>query len=129
MKCLSRQDIEAIATRVVNAYYKLPELQGEPIYRIDPELLLQSLLGLSVDYHHLSPDNSIPGLTSATPFGVEIYEDDDTQAIYYLDGSTYRTNRKGFIYRCHSTRTVQFYNHPRRQPSDIQNALSKRIRR
>jgi spore coat polysaccharide biosynthesis predicted glycosyltransferase SpsG len=59
LKCLSRQNIETIAARVVNAYYQLPELQGKPIHRIDPELLLTDLLGLSIDYQHLSLDSSI----------------------------------------------------------------------
>ncbi len=88
MKCLSRQDIEAIAARVVNAYIRLPELQGKPLYRIEPERLLQNVLGLNIDYHHLSMDNSVLGLTSVTALGVEVYENDDTPIIYYLDGKT-----------------------------------------
>lgn len=36
---LSRNDLEALASRVVRAYMKLPELQGQAIYCIDPELL------------------------------------------------------------------------------------------
>lgn len=88
MKCLSRQNIETIAARVVNAYYQLPELQGKPIHRIDPELLLTDLLGLSIDYQHLSLDSSILGLTSVTPFGIEVFGEDDSEAIYFLDGKT-----------------------------------------
>ena len=34
MKHLSRKEIEAIAARVVTAYKKLPELEGQPIYSI-----------------------------------------------------------------------------------------------
>ncbi|NCD03995.1 MAG: ImmA/IrrE family metallo-endopeptidase [Clostridia bacterium] len=88
MKCLSRQDIEAIATRVVTAYYRLPELQGQPIHRIDPELLLTKVLGLSIEYCHLSRDNSILGATSASEMGIEVYDNDDNEAIYFLDGKT-----------------------------------------
>ena len=88
MKCLSRQDIEAIATRVVNAYYRLPELQGQPIHRIDPELLLTKVLGLNIEYYHLSLDNSILGATSASEMGIEVYDNADNEAIYFLDGNT-----------------------------------------
>lgn len=88
MKCLSRQDIEAIATRIVNAYYRLPELQGQPIYRIDPELLLTKVLGLNIEYYHLSRDNSILGATSASEMGIEVFDNDDNEAIYFLDGKT-----------------------------------------
>lgn len=93
MKCLSRQDIEAIATRVVNAYSRLPELQGKPIYRIDPELLLKRVLGLNIEYLHLSRDNSILGVTSVSEMGVEVFENDDTEAFYYLDGKTVLVER------------------------------------
>ncbi len=41
MKHLSRKEIEAIAARVVTAYKKLPELEGQAIYRIEPELLIR----------------------------------------------------------------------------------------
>ena len=88
MKCLSRQDIEAIATRVVTAYYKLPELQGQQIHRIDPELLLTKVLGLNIEYYHLSRDNSILGATSASEMGIEVFDNDDNEAIYFLDGKT-----------------------------------------
>lgn len=88
MKCLSRQDIEAIATRVVTAYYKLPELQGQQIHRIDPELLLTKVLGLNIEYYHLSRDNSILGATSASEMGIEVFDNDDNEAIYLLDGKT-----------------------------------------
>lgn len=49
MKHLSRKEIEAIAARVVTAYKKLPELEGQAIYRIEPELLIRNLLGLNIN--------------------------------------------------------------------------------
>lgn len=88
MKHLSRKDIEGIALRIVEAYRKLPEISGQNFYRVDPVILCESLLELSVDYMHLSLDGSILGMTSFTELGVEVFEDDDADAYYYLDGKT-----------------------------------------
>lgn len=88
MKQLSRKDIEAIAERVVQAYMKLPELQGQNIQRIEPVLLCEELLNLNIDFVRLSLDGSLLGLTSFTELGIEVYAPDDSEAIYYLDGKT-----------------------------------------
>lgn len=88
MKHLSRKDIEGISLRIVDAYKKLPELAGQRIYRIDPVLLSESLLHLNIDYMHLSPDGSILGMTSFTELEVEVFENDDADAYYFLDGKT-----------------------------------------
>lgn len=64
MKHLSRFDIEAIADKYVQAYMALPDVRNTQIYRIDPELLLEKVLGLNVEYQHLSYDGSILGMTS-----------------------------------------------------------------
>lgn len=70
MKHLSRFDIEAIADKYVQAYMALPDVRNTQIYRIDPELLLEKVLGLNVEYQHLSYDGSILGMTSFTEMGV-----------------------------------------------------------
>ena len=59
LKHLSRFDIEAIAAKYVKAYMELPDVRNTKIYRIDPELLLEKVLGLTVEYQHLSYDGSI----------------------------------------------------------------------
>ena len=61
---LSRNDIEQIAERILIQYRKLPEVQKNKLYRIEPELLLTKVLGLNIEYQHLSIDGSILGLTS-----------------------------------------------------------------
>ncbi len=66
MKHLSRFDIEAIADKYVQAYMALPDVRNTQIYRIDPELLLEKVLRLNVEYQHLSYDGSILGMTSFT---------------------------------------------------------------
>lgn len=62
MKRLSRFDIEVIADKYVQAYMALPDVRNTQIYRIDPELLLEKVLGLNVEYQHLSYDGSILGI-------------------------------------------------------------------
>ena len=79
MKHLSRFDIEAIAAKYVKAYMELPDVRNTKIYRIDPELLLEKVLGLTVEYQHLSYDGSILGMTSFTELGVQVLEDDDNK--------------------------------------------------
>ena len=74
MKHLSRFDIEAIADKYVQAYMALPDVRNTQIYRIDPELLLEKVLGLNVEYQHLSYDGSILGMTSFTEMGVQVFE-------------------------------------------------------
>lgn len=81
MKHLSRFDIEAIADKYVQAYMALPDVRNTQIYRIDPELLLEKVLGLNVEYQHLSYDGSILGMTSFTEMGVQVFEDDDNESV------------------------------------------------
>ena len=85
---VSRFDIEAIADKYVQAYMALPDVRNTQIYRIDPELLLEKVLGLNVEYQHLSYDGSILGMTSFTEMGVQVFEDDDNEAFFFLDGKT-----------------------------------------
>ena len=88
MKRLSRKDLEVIADRVIRAYMKLPEVANRPIYRIYPETLAEKLLGLKIDYQHLSTDGSILGLTSFEGIGLELPGCDDSGEVYFLDGKT-----------------------------------------
>ena len=67
---------------------ELPDVRNTQIYRIDPELLLEKVLGLTVEYQHLSYDGSILGMTSFTELGVQVLEDDDNEAFFFLDGKT-----------------------------------------
>ena len=94
MKHLSRKEIEAIAARVVTAYKKLPELEGQPIYRIEPELLIRNLLRLNIEYHHLSLNGSVLGVTSpAENVGVRIYDNTDQEEFFFFDGKTVLVER------------------------------------
>ena len=49
---------------------------------------MEKVLGLNVEYQHLSYDGSILGMTSFTEMGVQVFEDDDNEAFFFLDGKT-----------------------------------------
>lgn len=89
MPYLSRQNIEAIAVRVTNDYKNLIfSLNGQPVSRIDPEVLACDLCGFSINHFHLSKDNTILGMTSLNEIGVYVYDDDEQAVLYYFDGKT-----------------------------------------
>ena len=81
MKYLSKEDIEKIAGRVFSAYMKLPNIKGERIYRVEPEILLRDLLNIKLEFHHLSLDGTVLGLTASSENYVLLY--DATDAPYY----------------------------------------------
>ena len=85
---LSRKSIEAIANRVTTAYKRLPSLQGQPLDMIQPELLTHDLLGLTIEYHTLSRDGGILGLTACDEMDVRIYDDPKHPELFHLDGRT-----------------------------------------
>ena len=84
---LSYSDLDAIADRVFRAYAKLPEVQaaGQLLY-VDPELLLKALLGLAIEYRHLSEDGTTLGITAYDEVGVEIC--DEKEDLFFFDGKT-----------------------------------------
>ena len=75
MPRLSRKNIEAIASRIITAYKRMPTLQGQIPDMIQPELLAHDLLGLTFEYHTLSRSGGILGLTACGEVDVQIYDD------------------------------------------------------
>ncbi len=88
MICFSRDDIERISLKVINKYKCLPELQGLSITKIDPTLLAVGLIGLSLDFVHISLKGDKLGLTCLDETGVEVFDETDQPYIYMLDGNT-----------------------------------------
>lgn len=88
MICFSRNDIEKISLGIIDQYRRLPELQGMSITKIDPRLLAENLLGLTLDFVHLSLTGDTLGLTCLEETGVEVYDEADQPYIYMLDGNT-----------------------------------------
>ena len=87
MPYLSRAGIEQIASRVVNAYWRLGSQDSVTGGRICPEILAQKLLGLKVEYRTLTRNGSILGMTAFEQVGVRVYEN-NVPRYYFLDGHT-----------------------------------------
>lgn len=85
---LSRNDIERIAQRVIAAYQRLPAVRKGPDGVVSPALLIHDLLGLSVEYHTLSPNGSILGLTACGEVWVTVYDNPAHPEYCPLDGKT-----------------------------------------
>ena len=85
---LSRSDIEQIGIRVNRAYVNLPSLRGQDILCVDPVRLASELCGLTVDYYHLSRDDSILGMTSYGPADVEVSDNERGVFFYHLNGKS-----------------------------------------
>lgn len=85
---LSRYNIEAIAERVITAYRKLPDLSGQVVRKVVPELLVSRLLGLAVEFHTLSPDGTILGLTACDEVEVTVFDNHNRPEYRHMDGKT-----------------------------------------
>ena len=88
MSCLSRNDLEKIATRIFNDYKHLSRLAGQEVDHVDPEILACGLCGLHIDHFHLSKDGLTLGMTAFKEVGVEVYDNSGQPCFYYLDGRT-----------------------------------------
>ena len=86
MKQLKRTDIEQIGNRIFNAYRKLPCVSSHGhISRVDPDVVLNCILGVDIQYHHLSVDGLTYGMTSTGELGVSLCDMDE---LFILDGKT-----------------------------------------
>ena len=88
MPHLSRKSIEAIANRITTAYKCLPSLRGQNPDMIQPELLVHDLLGLTTEYHTLSKNGGILGMTACGEVDVRIYDNPNHPELFHLDGRT-----------------------------------------
>lgn len=75
---------------------------------IDSEQFAKELLGLTVEYHHLSPEGNIHGLTVFGEVAVSIYDDLEHPEDCFLDGKTILIEKElqensSKIGRCHFT--------------------------
>ena len=86
MPYLDNNATEKIATRVLRAYWKLPMAKETPWY-VDPDLLLSELLGLSIQFRHLSNDGLTLGMTSYAPVDIAL-PDCAPGEVVCLDGKT-----------------------------------------
>ncbi len=84
---LSYAELDRIADRVVNAYAMLPEVSITELLYVDPDILLRSLLGLEIEYRHLSSDGRLLGLTTFDEVDFEVVEDGAVE-LFVFDGKT-----------------------------------------
>lgn len=100
MICFSRKDIEQIAGQILCKYRQLPELQGISITKIDPTLLAERVMNLTLDFVHLSLSGRILGLTCFDETGVEVYDETDGNYIYWMDGNHNLLTGKLYCIHC-----------------------------
>ena len=87
MPYLSRADIEKVADQIINQYKATFIPERRLCYSVNP-FELASMLGLSIDFHILSDDCTVLGMTSPGEVCVTLFDDDMNEMIYYLDGNT-----------------------------------------
>lgn len=87
MPCLSRNDIEKIAVRIIEQYKQKYLSEKWLCYAVDP-LKLAHMLGLEVVFRHLSDDGTLLGMTSSDEVCVAIFDDNMEQMGFVLDGNT-----------------------------------------
>ena len=86
MPYLDNNALEKVSVRVLRAYWKLPTAKETPWY-VDPDLLLSELLGLSIQFRHLSNDGLTLGMTSYAPVDIAL-PDCAPGEVVCLDGKT-----------------------------------------
>ena len=84
MPCLSRNDIERIAARVIDQYKRTCLPERRLCYAVDP-LELGHMLGLKVVFRHLSDDGTVLGMTSPDEVCVTIFDDNMEEMMFFLD--------------------------------------------
>ncbi len=85
MPYLSRSDIENIGKRVTKAYCRLLEIQDSSALRVDISALAQKAIGLKVEYHKLSPNHKILGVTSFFDISYRVFDDEKAEDEQYVE--------------------------------------------
>lgn len=89
MKHLSRNDIEAIGKDIYTQYRQLPEIRSaRVICNIQPDLLIEKLLGFKIEQYHLSLMGDVLGITCTDEIGIDVYNDDGAEELVFIDGKT-----------------------------------------
>ena len=93
MPCLSRDDIEKIAERIVQEYKKKYVPERHMCYMVDATELAE-MLGFNIEYVHITKDGSILGQTSSGRVWTTIYDDNMNQLFFELDGTTILVDKR-----------------------------------
>ena len=93
MPCLSRDDIEKIAERIVQEYKKKYVPERHMCYMVDATELAE-MLGFNIEYVYITRDGSILGQTSSGRVWTTIYDDNMNQLFFELDGTTILVDKR-----------------------------------
>ena len=93
MAYLSRNDIEKIADCVIHQYKQRYVPERHMCYMVDA-CELAEMLGLKIEYVHITKDGSILGQTSSGRIWTEIFDDDMNKVFFELDGSTILVDKR-----------------------------------
>ena len=92
MPYLTKSEIESIAARVFRSYQKLFLHQGGLPSKVEPKILAEKLLGLTVLYRKLAAPSDVLGLTSPGEVYVAVVGDDGKLSYEHIDGRTIIVN-------------------------------------
>lgn len=93
MPNLSKDDIEKIAEKVICQYKVQYVPERCMCYTVDVTVLAE-MLGLKIEYVHITRDGSILGQTSSGRVWTEIYDDNMNKLFFELDGSTILVDKR-----------------------------------
>ena len=69
----------------MTSYRKLPEFNGKTIYSITPSVLIEKVLKIKMEYHHLSLDGSVLGVTTSySDIGYRVFDIKDKEQYFFL---------------------------------------------
>ena len=72
----TKRQLEELALGFVNKYYEVQKKRGfKKVKKIEPEIMLRDVLGLDIQYHRLSLDNSIIGYTIGSYIEIEVFDE------------------------------------------------------
>ena len=64
----------------MTSYRKLPGFNGKTIYSITPSVLIEKVLKIKMEYHHLSLDGSVLGVTTSySDIGYRVFDIKDEE--------------------------------------------------
>ena len=84
----TKSQLEELAHKFVERYYEVQRSRGfRKVERIDPTIMLKDVLGINIEYHSLSLDQSIIGYTIGTYIEMEVFDNAEPVSVA-LDGDT-----------------------------------------
>ena len=84
----TKRQLEDLAHSLVEKYYEVQRKRGfKKVERIEPNIMLKDVLGLDIQYHTLSLDDSVIGYTIGSHIEMEVFDTGSPVSVP-LDGNT-----------------------------------------